>query len=62
MKKLIISNQNTFDSLRNEYEIFTRYKHKNILDILGISERKLDDTTFGFIFLWKLQKQIGKKK
>ena len=62
MKKLIISNQNNFDSLRNEYEIFTRYKHKNILDILGISEKKLDDTTFAFYILMEVAKTDWEKE
>lgn len=62
MKKLIISNQNNFDSLRNEYEIFTRYKHKNILDILGISEKKLDDTTFAFYILMEVPKTDWEKE
>ena len=62
MKQLIISNQNNFDSLRNEYEIFTRYKHKNILDILGISEKKLDDTTFAFYILMEVPKTDWEKE
>ena len=62
MKKIIINNKNNFESMKNEYEIFRKYKHKNILNIMGITEKKLDDTTFAFYILMEVGKTDWEKE
>ena len=62
MKKIIINNKKNFSSLRNEYDIFRKYKHKNILSILGISEKKLDETTYSFYILMEVGKTDWEKE
>lgn len=62
LKKLIINNQSNLTSLRNEYEIFTKCRHQNILTIHGLSEKKLDTTTYTIYILMEVAKTDWEKE
>lgn len=67
MKKLIISDKEHYLSLTREYDIYARYKHNHILSILGISKKKLDETTYSIYILMEVgitdwEKEIEQRK
>ena len=54
MKKIIANNLTSLESFQTEFEIVHQNKHENILDILGICIRCLDQTTFVLYVLMDL--------
>ena len=45
IKKIIVNDDNDLDIIMSEFNIIVRYKHKNILRILGLCKKVLDFTT-----------------
>ena len=62
LKKMITSNKENYEELSREYDIFIKYKHKNILSILGISKKILDDTTYCMYILMEVAKTDWEKE
>jgi serine/threonine protein kinase len=59
---MITSNKENYEELSREYDIFIKYKHKNILSILGISKKILDDTTYCMYILMEVAKTDWEKE
>ena len=54
MKKIIANNLSSLETHQKEFEIVHQYSHPNILDILGICIRCLDQTTYVLYVLMDL--------
>ena len=69
MKKIIANNLSSLESFQKEFEIVHQNSHQNILDILGICIRCLDQTTYVLYVLmdlalhdWDFEIEERKKK
>ena len=62
MKKMITTNKKNFEEISKEYDVFAKYKHENILSILGISKKMLDESTFGIYILMEVAKTDWEKE
>ena len=62
MKKMITTNKKNFEEISKEYDIFAKYKHDNILSILGISKKMLDESTFCIYILMEVAKTDWEKE
>ena len=62
MKKMITTNKKNFEEISKEYDVFAKYKHDNILSILGISKKMLDESTFCIYILMEVAKTDWEKE
>ena len=62
MKKMITTNRKNFEEISKEYDVFANYKHENILTILGISKKILDESTFCIYILMEVAKTDWEKE
>ena len=62
MKKIIINNEIQLITFSNEYEIVHQIRHTNVLKLLGLSHKKLDETTNVLYILMELAKTDWEKE
>lgn len=69
IKKIIVKDKEKIEQISNEFELAHQMRHKNILQIYGISKRKLDQTTQVLYVLmelanndWKLDISLRSKE
>ena len=54
MKKILLSEELDLEDIMKEYKLCYKLKHKNIVQILGVYNNKLDITTFGIYILMEI--------
>ena len=62
LKKILTSSSKEFSEMSKEFEIFYKYKHNNILSILAISKKILDQTTYCIYILTEVAKTDWEKE
>ena len=62
LKKILTSSSKEFTEMSKEFEIFYKYKHNNILSILAISKKMLDQTTYCIYILTEVAKTDWEKE
>ena len=54
IKKILLSEELDLEDIMKEYKLCYKLKHKNIVQILGVYNNKLDITTFGIYILMEI--------
>ena len=62
MKKMYTNTQKGLEAITKEYELILNNKHCNIMSIIGISKKMIDETTYGIYVLMEVAKTDWEKE